>query len=647
MQKHEIVWRPTPAYSEQSAVREFMNQHGIAHYDELLKRSEDIHWFWEGFIQFAGIKFYTPYSQIVDLTGGLPFPKWFVGGQINVAHNALDRWALDTLTASYTAVVWEGESGEVRRLSFGELHDEANRVANALQSLGIKRGDRVAIYMPMLPETVAAVFGVYKIGGVVVPLFSGFGAEAIAIRLADVEAKAVITADGFYRNGKQQPMKTTLDHALKTVPSVEVVIVTERTGQCPMTEERDFRWADVVARQSSTFETVHTDSEEVCMVSYSSGTSGKAKGIVQVHGGVAVKSAEFGLLNYDLRPGDVIHQITDFGWMMGQAPMLRAFSAGAALLLYEGSQTFPGPERMFELIEKHHVSIFGAPATALRILKTAATDAPHRHNLTSLRLLTHTGEPIDTDTWMWYFGWRDGSVPIINVSGGTELFAEILCTSFMKPLKPTCLGITPAIGPVIVDEEGNPVAPGTPGYLGFRLPQPAQTRGFWKESDSRYLDTYFPHGHNMWWHGDIVVADEDGFWFHQGRADDVLKVAGRRTGPGEIEDVVNQIAAIRESAVIGVPHPLKGEEIVVFAVPKPKATITPQDIARRITEAIGKPYEPGAVYLVGDLPKTRTAKIIRRLIKQHYLGQKTGDMSSLSNPEALESLPTQHQFDSP
>ncbi len=639
MSDSNIVWHPSSAYTENSAVKRFMHRHNIDTYEDLLDRSNNIVWFWDAFIQFAGIEFYKPYSHIVDLSAGLPFPKWFVGSEINIAHNALDKWAMNAAHQNDIALIWESESGEIETYTYKAIFEEANRVANALHALGIQRGERVAIYMPLIPETIMAVFGIYKLGAVVVPLFSGFGHDAIAFRLNDVGAKAVITADGFYRNGKWQPMKTVLDTALQNVPSINFVLVTNRTSGQKLENERDHDWAELVTPQSHHFDTVHTQAEEICMISYSSGTSGKPKGVVQVHGGVAVKSAEFGILNYDLHHGDVIHQITDFGWMMGQAPMLRGYSAGATMLLYEGSPTFPDPNRMFELIEKHRISVFGAPATALRILKTQVPNAPQQHDLSSIRMLTHTGEPIDTDTWQWYFSWTNGRAPIINVSGGTELFAEILCSSFMQPLKATCLGRTPAINPIVVNEQGQPTTNGNSGYLCFTLPQPAQTRGFWNEDNQRFLQTYFPHGIQLWWHGDIAQVDKDGFWFHQGRADDVLKVAGRRTGPGEIEDVVSQLQGVQEAVVIGIPHPVKGEEVIVFVVPKPNTSLSITEIRSHVIECLGKPYEPGMIHLVSELPKTRTGKIIRRLIKKHYMGETQGDTSSLSNPEVIAMLP--------
>ncbi|MBA3872169.1 MAG: AMP-binding protein, partial [Anaerolineae bacterium] len=379
MNKSPIVWQPSAEYTENSNVSRFMRQYEIATYEDFLKRSEDIDWFWDAFIKFAGIEFYKSYQHIVDLTRGLPFSKWFVGGEINIAHNALDKWALNPATAANIALVWESEAGDSKTYSYHQLFQQANKVANALASLGIQRGDRIAIYMPLIPETVMAVFGIYKIGAVVVPLFSGFGYEAIALRLNDVGAKAVITADGFYRGGKWQAMKTILDHALENVATVSHVLVSERQTSHAMQANRDFAWNTLVELRSSEFETAHMQSEDICMISYSSGTSGRPKGIVQVHGGVAVKSAEFGIFNYDLHQGDIIHQITDFGWMMGQAPMLRGYSIGATLLLYEGSPTYPTPNRMFELIQKHGITVFGAPATALRILKSQVPEAPQSY----------------------------------------------------------------------------------------------------------------------------------------------------------------------------------------------------------------------------------------------------------------------------
>ncbi len=636
-----IVWEPSEKQLQESNLHRFMEREGISDYAALLKRSEaDVRWFWDAFIRFADMEFYQPYTEILDLSEGMPWPKWFVDGKINLVHNVLDKWAQRPDTAARPALLWEGEDGETRRYSFGELYREANRFANALNNLGVGRGDRVAIYMPMIAETVIALYGIYKAGAVAVPLFSGFGPEAVAVRLADVEAKAVVTADGFYRGGQPVLLKHVLDKALESVTTVEVVLVAERLGEKAMyTPDRDHRWSEVVAAASDQYETVQTEAEEICMVSYSSGTTGSPKGIVHVHGGIAVKTAEVGMFVYDTHPDDLFFMITDFGWMMGQLPLFSAHTVGAPYLMYEGSPMHPDPGRLYEILQKHRVTVFGAPATALRLLKTYAEPFRQAADLSQLRILGHTGEPIDEETWNWFHSWTDGRAPIINGSGGTEVFAEIISSTCVQPHKPTCLGQTPAVGARVVDELGVPVPPGKPGYLVFTVPQPAQTRGFWKNRQ-RYLDTYFTLGTEMWWQGDMVLVDEDGFWFHLGRADDVIKVSGRRTGPGEIEDVVNQHPAVLESAVIGVPHPIKGEEIVVFAVLKPGAAGEPTELQQHVTAALGKPYEPGSVYFVKDLPKTRTQKIMRRLIKMKFLGEALGDMSSLMNPIALDLLPS-------
>jgi len=653
----QVVWTPSKEYAQESNLRRFMDAHEIADYEELLDRAKsNFVWFWDAFIEFAGLEFYQPYEKTVDLSRGIPWATWFLGGKINLVHNFLDKWATDPAIADRQALIWEGEDGATRRLTFAALYGEVNRAANVLKDLGVAKGDRVAIYMPVLAETVIALYAIYKIGAIAVPLFSGFGPEAVALRLNDVEAKVVVTADEFLRGGRKIPLKPTLDVALETVASVQAVLVVarglgERAGETPnladpvaiaMTPGRDHLWQTLVDTAAAECATERMDPEDPCMVSYSSGTTGSPKGIVHVHGGIAVKTAETGVFVYDTRPDDVSFMITDFGWMMGQLPLFSAHAVGAALVIYEGSPMYPTPGRLYELIEKYRISSFGAPATALRLLKTYAEPFRVRADLSSLRILGHTGEPIDEDTWNWYLALTGGRAPIMNGSGGTEVFAEILASTVMHSLKPCCLGETPAVGPMVVDEQGQPVPKGGSGYLVFTLPQPAQTRGFWK-NPQKYLDTYFPLGKELWWQGDMVRVDEDGFWFHLGRADDVIKVSGRRTGPGEIEDVLNAHPGVFESAVIGVPHPVKGSEIVAFVVANPGvqgAQVEEAELISRVADALGRPYEPGAVHTVKELPKTRTQKIVRRLIKQRYLGEPLGDTSSVMNPDVIGNLPT-------
>ncbi|MFD2370394.1 AMP-binding protein [Brevibacillus sp. GCM10020057] len=646
MRTRKVVWEPTQEQRERSNLHRFMEREGIADYETLLCRSEeDVSWFWDAFIRFAGIEFARPYRAVVDVSKGLPWPEWFVGGKINLVHNFLDKWALQESTADRPALLWEGEAEEERRFSFRELHGQVNRFANVLRRMGVERGDRVAIYMPMIPETVISLYGIYKAGAVAVPLFSGFGPEAVAVRLRDVEAKVVVTADGFYRGGQQVLLKHVLDKALESAPTVQSVLIAERLGEkALLVPGRDWRWSEAMDAASDQFATVETDAEEPCMVSYSSGTTGSPKGIVHVHGGIAVKTAEVGMFIYDTQPDDIFTMVTDFGWMMGQLPLFSAHSVAAPFLIYEGSPMHPHPGRLYKMIEKYKVTVFGAPATALRMLKAYGEAFREQADLSSLRILGHTGEPIDEETWSWYLSWTGGRTPIINGSGGTEVFAEILSSTCITPQKATCLGATPAVGARVVDEAGQPVPAGKPGYLVFTVPQPAQTRGFWRNRQ-RYLDTYFPLGEQMWWQGDMVVQDEEGYWFHLGRADDVIKVSGRRTGPGEIEDVVSQYPGVLEAAAIGVPHAVKGEEIVLFVVLTPGAALQPGELKRHVAESLGKPYEPGEIHVVADLPKTRTQKIMRRLIRQRYLGDALGDTASLMNPAALDGLPRRSAVD--
>ncbi len=646
MRTRKVVWEPTQEQVESSNLARFMKQEQISDYDTLIKRSEeDVSWFWNAFISFAGIEFAKPYRSVLDSSKGLPWPEWFVDGKINLVHNFLDKWAENEATAGRPALLWEGEAEEERRYSFYELYQEVNRFANVLGTLGVDRGDRVAIYMPMIPETVIALYGIYKAGAIAVPLFSGFGPEAVAVRLRDVEAKLVVTADGFYRGGQQVLLKHVLDKALETSPTVQSVLIAERLGEkALLVPGRDWYWGELMGAASDRYTTVETDAEEPCMVSYSSGTTGSPKGIVHVHGGIAVKTAEVGMFIYDTHPDDIFTMVTDFGWMMGQLPLFSAHSVAAPFLIYEGSPMHPHPGRLYQIIEKYKVTVFGAPATALRMLKTYAEPFREQADLSTLRILGHTGEPIDEETWSWYLSWTNGRAPIINGSGGTEVFAEILSSTCITPQKATCLGATPAVGAKVVDEAGNPVPAGNSGYLVFTVPQPAQTRGFWRNRQ-RYLETYFPLGEHMWWQGDMVTKDEEGHWFHQGRADDVIKVSGRRTGPGELEDVVSQFPGVLEAAAIGVPHAVKGEEIVLFIVMTPGAALEANELRRHVTNTLGKPYEPAEVHMVLDLPKTRTQKIMRRLIRQWFLGEALGDTSSLMNPGALDGLPRRTAID--
>src|SRR5437870_1981657 len=428
-----------------------MRAHGIASYDELVERSTgDIAWFWDAVVRDLGLEFFTPYEQVVDLSRGVPWATWFAGATLNLAHNCLDRWAERTPDA--LAVVWEGdegaEAGALRRVTYAELREMSDRLAHGLRSLGVGRGDAVGIFLPMAPETVAATMACAKIGAVYLPIFSGYAADAVATRLADAEAKVLITADGFPRRGKAVPMKETADAAADMVPSVRRVVVWDRSGrrELPWSGGRDVRWDELLAAQPARFETEPLDAEHPLFIAYTSGTTGRPKGSVHVHGGFLVKIAEEVAYQVDLHPGEVLHWATDLGWIMGPWEIVGSLALGATVMLFEGAPTHPGADRLWSLVERHGVTALGVSPTLIRALIPHGTDPVRSHDLSSLRILASTGEPWDPASYGWLFEQAgEGRLPIINLSGGTEVGACFLSPTPICELKPLTLR-GPALG---------------------------------------------------------------------------------------------------------------------------------------------------------------------------------------------------------
>lgn len=641
-EKLEVVWHPPKELIEKSNIKRFMDLHGIKSYEELLKRStEDLEWFWDAIVKFLEIEFFEPYDRVLDVSEGIQWPKWFVGGKINITHNCVNKHALTPSTRNRVALIWEGEDFSSKKLTYWELYREVNKFSNALKSLGVGKGDAVGIYMPLIPETAIATYAIFNIGAIMCPIFSGFGPEAVATRLEDLGAKVLVTADGFWRGGKHVKLKEVASQVVDRVKTLKNVVVVKRLGiDVPWIDGVDVWWDDAVRDQPATFETEKTDSEDVCIVGYTAGTSGKPKGVVLVHGGTLVKAAECGSLVTDGHEDDVVFWITDFGWVMGPLPMIGTHAIGATLLFFEGIPFYPTIDRLWEVVEKYGVTSLGLPPTALRIARSFGEVWVKKHDLSTLRAIVTTGEPIDYETWMWCFevvGNR--KIPIINASGGTEIFGELISSTVVTPLKPCCLGRTPGMDVDVFDDEGNPVR-GEVGYLVCKKPSPAQTRGFWKDPD-RYIQTYFSKWPNVWYHGDLVYIDEDGFWFHRGRADDVIKSSGRRLGPAEFEDALLSHPAVADAAAIGVPHPVKGNAVVCFVVLKPWSQPSEElrsELKKTVAEKLGKALTPDDIKFVEDLPKTRTMKVMRRLIRAKYLGEELGDTSGLVNPEALDAI---------
>ncbi len=640
----EIVWRPGDAYLERSRLRRFMAHHGIGSFEELLARAaDDVEWFWDATVKDLDLQFYEPYREVVDLSRGLPWATWFPGGRYNYVHNALDKHAAGS-TAAKEAVVWEGTDGATRALTYRELWEETNRLAGALAALGVGRGDRVGIFMPMLAETAIATLAVSKLGAIYIPIFSGYGAESVATRLRDAGAKVLITADGANRRGKFVPLKATADEAVAGVEAIEHVVVCRRTGgalDVAMRPGRDHWWDEIVVGQPAERETARTAAEDPFMIIYTSGTTGRPKGALHTHDGFPIKATQDLAHCFDLQADDRLLWVTDLGWMMGPWAIIGTLTLGATLVIFEGTPDWPQPDRLWELVERHRVTTLGVAPTVVRALMAQGDEWPRGRDFSSLRVLGSSGEAWNPDPWTWFFERVGGGrCPIINYSGGTEISGGILSSYTILPLKPTCFAApVPGMAVDVVDDAGRPVR-GAVGELVIRGAWPGMTRGFWNDPD-RYLDAYWSRLPGLWVHGDFARIDPDGFWYILGRSDDTIKVAGKRVGPAEVESAAVAHPAVREAAAIAVPHPVKGDTIVVFVVPRPGHA--PDDALRaevegRIIAQLGRALKPEAVRFVTDLPKTRNAKIMRRVIRARFLDQPLGDLTALEDPAAVEAI---------
>jgi acetyl-CoA synthetase len=638
----EVVWRPSPEVIEHANLTRFMRQNGIATFETLLERSgRDIEWFTQALLEFLQIQFRVPYEKVVDLSGGIAWPRWCPGAVMNIIDNCLDKH-LATPVAEKPALVWEGEEGGTLSLTYSELAREVNRAANALRSLGLGKGDAIGLFMPMTPEVVIALLAIAKIGAVILPLFSGYGAGAVANRLEDAGARALVTADGFYRRGALVPMKPIVDTAAARTPSLEHILVLRRTeSQVEMRPERDHWWHELVDSQSDVAGTEPTAAEDLLMIIYTSGTTGRPKGAVHTHCGFPVKAAQDMAFGTDVRPGDRMYWMTDMGWMMGPWLVFGTLLLGATLVIYDGAPDHPGPDRLWAMVERHRITGLGISPTLVRGLVAHGEGPVRAHDLSSLRLFASTGEPWNPQPWMWLFDVvGERRRPIINYSGGTEVSGGILMGNPILPLKPCAFSAPcPGIAADVFDENGESVR-GRVGELVIKAPWIGMTRGFWKDPE-RYEQAYWSRWPGVWVHGDWAAVDEDGMWYILGRSDDTIKVAGRRLGPAEIESVLVDHPAVVEAAAIAIPDPIQGGALVCFCVltaGSETSTGLEGELKARVVGELGKPLGPRAIYFVPDLPKTRNAKVMRRMIRSAYLGQDPGDTSSLLNPEALEPI---------
>jgi acetyl-CoA synthetase len=634
-----IVWQPSPATIERAHLTRFLRQHSIPDFAGLMERStREVAWFTDSLLKYLEIEFAQPYTQVVDLSRGIAWPHWCVGGRMNIVHNCLDKY-LGTPTESQPALVWEGEAGDRRSLSYGELHALVCQAAGGLRGLGLGPGDAIGIFMPMVPEIVVALLAIAKIGGVILPLFSGYGPGAVASRLIDSEAKALFTADGFPRRGSLVPMKPVVDEAVAKAHTVEHVIVFCHVGaEISLQPGRDLTWEALLHGQPSSTPTEPVEAEAPLMLIYTSGTSGSPKGAVHTHCGFPIKSAQDMAFGMDVHPGDRIYWMTDMGWMMGPWLVFGSLLLGATFILYDGAPDYPGPDRVWSMVEQHAITSLGLSPTFVRTLIPHGEQPVESHDLSSLLCFGSTGEPWNPDPWMWLFEKAGrSSRPIINYSGGTEISGGILMGNPILPLKACAFsGPCPGIAADVFDENGNSVR-NQVGELVIKSPWIGMTRGFWKDP-ARYLQTYWSRWENVWVHGDFAAVDSDGLWYILGRSDDTIKVAGKRVGPAEVESILVDHPSVVEAAAVGLPHPVKGNELIAFCVLTAASAATPglaEELRAKVGRELGKPLTPREVRFVADLPKTRNAKVMRRMIRAAYLGEDLGDTSALVNPESL------------
>jgi acetyl-CoA synthetase len=579
-----VIFTPTREFIEQTNVWRFMQRLGFQDREAFLAWSrDDPERFWDEMMREMDVAWFTPYERVLDAGRGPEWAQWFVGGRLNIAHNCLDRWA----DSGRVACVSEGENGATRTVTFAELRSEANRVANGFVSLGLEPGDRVALCLPMIPEVLPILYGCFKAGLTAVPIFSGYGAGAIADRIADCGARAIVTAQWTERRGKRTPL------AEKMPPGIEHTFTI------------GFGWEKFLSEQSPEFQTLSLESEHRALIIYTSGTTGKAKGAVHTHAGCLAQTGKEIWLGFDHKPGDFFFWLTDIGWMMGPWAIIGNHLFGGTIFLYDGAPDFPTPMRLWDTIERRRITTFGISPTAIRLLSRDCSELPP---MGSLRILGSTGEPWDEKAWLWFFERVGrGRCPIVNISGGTEIIGSFLFPLPIQELKPCTLG-GPAPGMATEIREG---------CLVCTKPAPSMTRGIWNDP-ARYIETYWSRFPGVWDHGDRVRLDEDGHWFISGRSDESMNVAGRKVGPGEIEAAMMRHPGVAQAAAIGVPDELKGEAIVGFVCTNPGAVVDPREVSATVTEIMGAAFRPREVIVVDQLPMTPSGKIIRRQLRERY-----------------------------
>jgi len=613
----------------------------IKRYMDIYKKSlDDIEEFWEQ--EARKLEWSRTWDRVLDWDP--PFAKWFPGGMLNASYLCVDRH-LKNWRRNKVAIYWEGENGEEKTLSYSQLGREVNRLASALKKLDIKDGDRIALYLPMIPELPIAMLATARIGAIHTVVFSGFSSMALADRVNDTEAKVLITADGSFRRGKSLPLKEMTDAALENTPSIKNVIVVKRTGQeVKMKEGRDLWYHEIVKEAEEDVPPEPFESTHPLYILYTSGTTGKPKGIVHSTGGYMVFINSMYQWVFDIQEESVYWCTADVGWVTGHSSIVYApLMHGASIVVYEGAPDYPKPDRWWEIIDKYKVTIFYTSPTAIRMFMRYGEEWPKKHDLSSLTILGSVGEPINPEAWMWYFkNVGCERCPIVDTWWQTETGGIMISPApgiGLVPLKPGSATFPlPGIDAEVVDENGRPVPPGVRGFLILKKPWPGMLMTLYKDPE-RYKQAYWSRFPNAYYTGDYCMRDDEGYLWLLGRADEVLKIAGHRLGTMELESAVVSHPAIAEAAVIGKPHEIKGETIVVFAILRQGYNPSDElkkDLTEHLRKTVGPVATPDEIYFVSKLPKTRSGKIMRRVLKALASGLPIGDITTLEDEASVE-----------